>query len=110
MNGTFRRMTGLTLGALWAVQAFALSATIIPEQYLDDVKFLASKNMKGRASGSPELEKAAAYIARRFREFGLQPIDKKSYLQAFQVTTNAKLGSANRFESSLPSKNRALRF
>jgi Zn-dependent M28 family amino/carboxypeptidase len=110
MKGTFRRIASLALGALWGIQAFALSATISPEQYLDDIKFLASKNMKGRASGSPELEKAAAYIARHFREFGLQPIDGKSYLQAFQVTTNAKLGDTNHFEAVVNGEKHALKF
>src|SRR5712671_3121319 len=67
-------------------------------RYLAHVKFLASDVMRGRATGSPELEKAAAYIARQFKTAGLQPVDGKSYLQAFQVTTAAKLGAGNRFE------------
>jgi len=73
------------------------SASIDPARYLDDVKFLASVKLKGRGTGTPELEKAAAFIAAKFRSFGLQPIDGKSYYQAFSVTTNAKLGKDNRF-------------
>ncbi len=69
-----------------------------PQRYLAHVKFLASEAMRGRATGSPELEKAAAYIARQFKADGLQPVDGKSYLQAFQVTTSARLGPNNRFE------------
>src|SRR6266542_3455331 len=69
------------------------TATIDPGKYLNDVKFLSSKQLKGRPTGSPELEKAATFIAAQFKAFGLQPIDGKSYLQAFSVTTNAKLGS-----------------
>ncbi|MGI8989394.1 MAG: M28 family peptidase [Bryobacteraceae bacterium] len=49
--------------------------------------------MKGRATGSPELEKAADYIATQLRSFGLT-----TNLQAFPVTTSAKLGRGNRFE------------
>src|SRR6266700_7027620 len=67
-------------------------------RYLAHVKFLASDTMRGRATGSPELERAAAYIARQFKADGLQPLDGKSYLQAFPVTTNARLGTGNRFE------------
>jgi hypothetical protein len=78
-----------------AAAAYGASASIDPDRFLDDVKFLASKNMKGRATGSPELEKAAAFIADKFRSFGLQPIDGKSYYQAFSVTTSAKLGDEN---------------
>ena len=88
------------VAALWvavAAGAYGATASIDPNQFLDDVKFLASKNMKGRGTGTPELEKAAAFIAGTFRSFGLQPIDGKSYYQAFSVTTNAKLGNDNRF-------------
>ncbi|MBZ5623135.1 MAG: M28 family peptidase [Acidobacteriia bacterium] len=82
--------------------AFGATATIDPNLYLDDVKFLASKEMRGRATGSPELEKAADFIARKFREFGLKPLDGKAragagYYQAFPVTTSAQLGKSNHF-------------
>jgi hypothetical protein len=77
--------------------AFGATANIDPNVYLDDIKFLASPELKGRATGSPELEKAAAFIAARFKEFGLKPADGKGYYQAFTVTTDARLGKANRF-------------
>src|SRR4029077_20677562 len=80
-----------------ALVAFGATATIDPNLYLDDVKFLASKEMRGRASGSPELEKAADFIAQKFKQFGLKQVDGKSYYQAFPVTTSAQLGKANRF-------------
>jgi len=80
-----------------AAAAWGATASIDPGLFLDDVKFLASKNLKGRGTGTPELEKAAAFIAAKFRSFGLEPIDGKSYYQAFSVTTNAKLGKDNRF-------------
>ena len=65
--------------------------------------------MRGRATGSPELEKAADYIAGQFRSFGLQPIDGKSYFQAFNVTTNARLGRGNHFASVESGKTIALK-
>jgi hypothetical protein len=86
------------------------TATVDPNLYLDDVKFLASKELKGRATGSPELEKAGAFIAGKFREFGLKPVDGKSYYQAFQVTTNARLGKANRFHYTESNRNVVLHF
>ena len=79
-------------------------------RYLAHVKFLASEAMRGRASGSPELEKAAAYIARQFKSAGLQSLDGNSYLEAFPVTTNAQLGSGNRFEFTEGGKPTALKF
>ncbi len=75
-----------------------LTPDIDPQRFLSHVKYLASPEMRGRATGSPELEKAADYIAGQFRAIGLRPIDGKSYFQAFAVTTNAKLGHGNRFE------------
>ena len=68
------------------------------KHYVEHVKFLASGDLKGRGTGTPELEKAAAYIARQFQDAGLQPLEGKSFLQAFEVTTNAKLGKNNRFQ------------
>ncbi len=70
------------------------------KRYHEHVRFLASEEMKGRGTGTPELEKAAAYIARQFRQMGLQPPDGKNYLLEFAVTTNARLGPENRFEYS----------
>lgn len=66
-----------------------------PDEYLGYVKYLASEQMKGRASGSPELERAADYIAAKFRALGLQPIEGDSYFQSFDVTTSARLGTHN---------------
>jgi Zn-dependent M28 family amino/carboxypeptidase len=77
--------------------AFGATASIDPEVYLNDVKFLASQEMRGRATGSPELEKAGQFLAGKYREFGLKPGAGSSYLQAFQATTGGKLGPANRF-------------
>jgi hypothetical protein len=74
------------------------TADIDPNRYLEHIKYLASPQMRGRATGSPELERAADYIAAQFRAIGLRPVGGKSYFQAFQVTTNAKLGHANHFE------------
>jgi peptidase M28-like protein/PDZ domain-containing protein/PA domain-containing protein len=71
---------------------------IDPQRYLSHIKYLAAPEMRGRATGSPELEKAADYIAAQFRAIGLKPVDGTSYFQAFPVTTNARLGQANRFE------------
>ena len=38
-------------------------------RYFDQVKFLSSDEMKGRGDGSPELDRAADYIASQFRTY-----------------------------------------
>src|SRR5579862_7927196 len=97
------------VGALCGV-AYGATARIDPNVYLDNIKFLASKELKGRATGSPELERAAAFLADKFRGFGLQPADGKSFYQAFPVTTTAKLGKDNRFRFIENGRAIALRF
>ncbi|WP_234734934.1 M20/M25/M40 family metallo-hydrolase [Tellurirhabdus bombi] len=47
------------------------------------INFLASDKMKGRGTGSPENAKAAAYIARHFKKYGLKPLGVKGYYQNF---------------------------
>src|SRR5947209_19746599 len=62
-------------------------------RYLEQVKYLASDEMKGRGDGSPELDKAADYIASQFRLWGLRPMgDSNSYFQNFEITTGAQIG------------------
>src|SRR5436309_2435389 len=62
-------------------------------RYLEQVKYLASDEMKGRGDGSPELDQAAAYIESQFRSWGLRPMgDNNSYFQNFEITTGAQIG------------------
>ena len=53
------------------------SGKISPQAYLAEVTYLASPELKGRATGSPELEKAATYIAGQFKSFGLKPVERQ---------------------------------
>src|ERR1022692_557619 len=91
------RTRGLFAGLILAAVAVAATATIDPTLYLNDIKFLASPELRGRNTGSPELEKAAAFVERNYRQLGIKPVGK-SYLQPFPVTTDAALGKANRFQ------------
>ncbi len=81
--------------ACLAIVGGLFAADLSPVEYLDYVKYLASQEMRGRATGSPELEKAAQYIATRFRALGLEPLGGDSYFQSFDVTTSAALGPHN---------------
>ncbi len=90
------RRTAFALAA-FPLAALALApAQIGAQDYLAEVKYLASPELKGRATGSPELEKAAAYISGLFKSFGLKPVSGSDYLQPFTVTVNAHLGPDNR--------------
>src|SRR5229473_3607491 len=76
------------------------AADLSPPEYLGYVKFLASPEMRGRASGSPELEKAASFIRDRFRSMNLKPLVADSFYQDFEVTASARLGTQNKMSYS----------
>ena len=84
--------------ACLAITGGLLGAELSPSEYLDYIKYLASEKLKGRATGSPELDKAAAYIAKHFKAMHLKPLHGDSYYQDFEVTTSARLGSHNRMD------------
>jgi hypothetical protein len=95
-----RRFTIAALAG-FAVAAWAQApATISADAYLAHVKYLASPELKGRATGSPELEAAAAYIASQFQSFGLKPVPGSTYQQAFTTTVGSHLGVNNHLEGN----------
>jgi hypothetical protein len=96
--------------ALLMLLAGGLSAANISStEYLDIIKYLASPEMRGRATGSPELEKAAAYIRGQFRGMNLKPLSGDSYYQDFDVTTSARLGQRNSLTYTTGDKPESLR-
>ena len=97
--------------ATLSIFAAALLAAAEPAEqaYLAHIKYLASDKLKGRGTGTPELEQAADYIAREFKAAGLKPVDT-SYFQRFPVTTQAKLGSRNRLTLTMRGKKTLLKF
>ena len=99
-----RALAPILFCASWV--AFAADPAIDPSVYLDEVKFLASPELRGRATGSPELEQAADFLAGKFREFGLKPANGKSFYQAFPVAVGAQLGKENRFQFTQGKKRR----
>jgi len=97
-----RKVTSLVVTAFVTSLAVSYVAAKEPtpefsaREFQEAVKFLASDKLKGRGDGTKELDKAAAYIAKRFRKFGLQPAgDNRTFLQHFMMTVGAKLGPRN---------------
>ena len=64
------------------------AATITAGDLRRRIGALAHDSMRGRATPSPELDKAARHIALRFEAFGLQPADGDSYLQEYPLTAS----------------------
>jgi hypothetical protein len=76
--------------ACLSVTSFAFSTPSISlSQVTKDVTYLASDDLKGRDNFSGEIKQAASYIAKRFKESGLQnstQISASNFLQIYQVT------------------------
>ncbi|MBF8305488.1 MAG: Peptidase, partial [Acidobacteria bacterium] len=87
------RTLPLVLLAL-VVAAGIAAAHIRSERWLEDVKYLASPALKGRGSGSPELNQAASYIADQFKKAGLETLNG-SYFQPFEAVIGAEFGQNN---------------
>ena len=59
------------------------------KRMMEHIKYLSSDELKGRGLGTPELDEAADYIAGKFKEYGLEPMDD-SYFQTFSHTFTGK--------------------
>ncbi len=69
--------------------------SITPGEMKAHVYFLASDEMRGRNTPSPELDSCAAYIAGEFASYGLKPVGSaNSYFQDFNVL-RARLADPN---------------
>ena len=107
-----RRFAGRTLlaaaaiGLLWSAST---APRIDPKLYLEDVKYLASPELKGRGTGAPELDQAARFIAGQFESFGLRPLGGNGFFQPFQVSVNVHLGPANRLAYGTNGDRRSLK-
>jgi hypothetical protein len=60
-----------------------------------DLFYLAGEECNGRGVGTPGIDKAAEYVAARFKEAGLQPAGTDGYFQPFTFAGDPKLGSPN---------------
>ncbi len=82
----------------WVENPASLAATAPAEetQLEKHVQFLASDDMKGRLTGSPEAKEAAEYIATEFEKYGLLiPPGQSTPYQQFEYTSGVKLDEAN---------------
>ena len=95
----------LVLISVSTVSATLPVGELSADRYLQHVSFLASDELKGRGNGSPELERAAEYVAAQFRASGLEPAgDKGTYFQRFEITVGAEFGSKNALQISRVAK------
>ncbi len=95
---------------LIALAGGLFAANVSSNEYLGIIKFLASPELHGRATGSPDLEKAAAYLRDQYRGMNLKPLSGDSFYQDFDVTTSARLGKNNTLSALKGDSTEALHF
>ena len=97
-NRLFGSLAIVLLACSSLLPAATLSVEHAQEQrYLQDLKILAAPEMEGRGAGTAGLERASAYIAREFKQLGLQPVGEDgTYNQNLSITTGATPGNQNR--------------
>jgi hypothetical protein len=74
--------------------AMKAAASITIEDMKKHLYIIASKEMEGRNTPSPGLEKAAVYIEEHFKSVGLAPGNKNSYRQYYPLYQDSMLGAS----------------
>lgn len=82
-----KRHLTLITGILMSSAAAFAQQPIKVADVTKTISFLASDEMKGRKVYSPEIDKAANFIAGEFKKAGLQPLAGSNYLQAFSMVS-----------------------
>jgi hypothetical protein len=88
-RGTLRaRLCTCAVALVAAARLAGDNGTIDAESFIRHVKFLASDELEGRGNGTEGLERAAHYIADRFREAGLEPAGvNETFFQPFDIAS-----------------------
>ena len=68
---------------------------ITAEEIKANIYYLASDDMKGRFTGSPEERKAGDYIKNEFETYGLKPVFNGNWFQEFPFVEKVQLTKAN---------------
>jgi hypothetical protein len=75
--------------------ATAETPDIRSDSLMTHIKFLAADDMRGRANGTPELERAGDYVAQQFKAAGLQPGWKGDWWQPFELIAGLTISGDN---------------
>jgi hypothetical protein len=83
-------------GAIAVLSVSTLGADIEADRLLEHIKFLASDELKGRGNGTEGLERAAEYVARAFKDAGVEPGgNDATWFQPFELVAGLTVGRTN---------------
>ncbi|MCF3108475.1 M28 family peptidase [Niabella sp. CC-SYL272] len=102
------RIFRLLFPALIPVLHLSAQSTFNAAAVEKTIRFLAADEMKGRTVYSPEIDKAADFIAASFKKSGLQPLQGNSFLQPFVVYSAAFRGLTARVDQKDVSKDNVI--
>lgn len=69
-----------------------INPEITAEEIQYHINYLASEELEGRMTGTPEVYKAAIYLQNEFDRYGLYPFFDQSFLQEFPFIAGIELG------------------
>ncbi len=78
---------------------------ITAQDAMKHLMYLSSDDLKGRGTGTKEIDIAAEYIAGNFKSCGLKPLGDSGYFQNFEVTTGVELTDDNSLAITVAEKN-----
>ncbi len=94
-----RNLVYMLIPFLFYLNAYAQHKVPNPEitapEIQHHIEFLASDELRGRLSGSKEIQVAANYIKDEFESYGLKPLFGKSYFQEYNFISDVKLSENN---------------
>jgi len=100
-----RSSVAVALVVVWGLGLAAADGPAISTDNLrTHLQYLSSDEMRGRANGSPELERAAEYIAQQFESAGLRPGGVNGWFQPFEVIAGLVVGQGNQLSFSASGK------
>ncbi|MGE5436253.1 MAG: hypothetical protein ACM3O3_03415, partial [Syntrophothermus sp.] len=65
---------------------------ITAKEIKEHIKYLASDEMKGRYTGSPEAKLAAEYLTKEYKSYGLKPLFNNDFFQYYSFISSLSLG------------------
>lgn len=80
--------------------AMKAAASITPADMKKHLYIIASKEMEGRDTPSPGLERAASYIEEQFKAMGLAPGNKDSYRQYYPLYKDSMTGASMKIDGT----------